>query len=175
MSLSLQFGAEAKRSPDASQSSSGDKVSLQSVSSRGWASAAAGKRKADGRASQSQKQLLTDPTGSQVKHDLCWLTPGTFLLPLRSDGAAYGGGSVSSGAWCRGVCSAESGVGMKPCAPAEKPSWVWTVCWQSASPGQRGCGMPRWGLASLGVRWPRDVPSAVVPWSCWPVVLFSRE
>ncbi|XP_075621905.1 hydrocephalus-inducing protein homolog [Balearica regulorum gibbericeps] len=65
VSLSLQFGAEAKHSPDTSQSSSGDKVSLQSVSSRGRASTAASKRKADGRASQSQKQLLTDLMGSQ--------------------------------------------------------------------------------------------------------------
>ncbi|NXQ99391.1 HYDIN protein, partial [Sagittarius serpentarius] len=65
VSLGLQLGAEAKRSPDVSQSSSGDKVSLQSLSSRGQASTAAGKRKTDGHGSQSQKQHLTDPTGSQ--------------------------------------------------------------------------------------------------------------
>ncbi|KAF1661855.1 hypothetical protein FQA23_0006661, partial [Aptenodytes patagonicus] len=65
VSLSLQFSSEAKHSPDVSQSSSGDKVSLQSVSSRGRASAAAGKRKTDSHASQSQKQHLTDPAGSQ--------------------------------------------------------------------------------------------------------------
>lgn len=103
VSLSLQFSSEAKHSPDVSQSSSGDKVSLQSVSSRGRASAAAGKRKTDSHASQSQKQHLTDPTGSQVKHDLHWLTPGTFLLPLRNEGAAHSGGSVSPGAGCRGI------------------------------------------------------------------------
>ncbi|NXX62461.1 HYDIN protein, partial [Scopus umbretta] len=65
VSLSLQLGTEAKHSPDVSQSSSGDKVSLQSASSRGRATAAAGKRKTDGHASQSQKQHVTDPTGSQ--------------------------------------------------------------------------------------------------------------
>ncbi|XP_009881567.1 PREDICTED: hydrocephalus-inducing protein homolog [Charadrius vociferus] len=65
VSLSLQFSAEAKHSPDVSRSSSGDKVSLQSLSSRGWASTAAGKRKTDGHTSLSQKQHLTDPTGSQ--------------------------------------------------------------------------------------------------------------
>ncbi|XP_075367152.1 hydrocephalus-inducing protein homolog [Mycteria americana] len=65
VSLSLQFSAEAKHSPDVSQSSSGDKVSLQSVSSRGRASTAAGKRKTDGHTSQSQKQHLMDLTGSQ--------------------------------------------------------------------------------------------------------------
>lgn len=101
VSLSLQFSAEAKHSPDVSQSSSGDKVSLQSVSSRGRASTTAGKRKMDAHASQSQKQHVTDPTGSQVNHDLRWLMSGTFLLPLRSEGAAYSGGSMSPRAWCR--------------------------------------------------------------------------
>ncbi|KAM6409238.1 hydrocephalus-inducing protein homolog [Rhynochetos jubatus] len=65
VSLSQQFSAEAKRSPDVSQSSSADKVSLQSVSSRGRASTATGKRKTDGHTSQSQKQQLTGPAGSQ--------------------------------------------------------------------------------------------------------------
>ncbi|KAM9289560.1 hydrocephalus-inducing protein homolog [Morus bassanus] len=65
VSLSLQFSTDAKHSPDVSQSSSGDKVSLQSVSSRGWASTTVGKRKTEGHASQSQKQHLTDLTGSQ--------------------------------------------------------------------------------------------------------------
>lgn len=88
VSLSLQLNAEAKHSPDLSRSSSGDKVSLQSVSSRGWTSTAAGKRKTDGHASQSQKLHLPEPTGSQVKHDLRWLIPGTFLLLLRSEGTA---------------------------------------------------------------------------------------
>ena len=83
VSLGLQLSAEDKQSPAVSRSSSGDKVSLQSGSSRGWASAAAGKRKADGHASQSQKQHLMDPPGSQVKPDLQCLTHGTFPLPLR--------------------------------------------------------------------------------------------
>ncbi|NXA22511.1 HYDIN protein, partial [Ibidorhyncha struthersii] len=65
VSLSRQFSAEGKHSPDMSRSSSADKVSLQSVSSRGWVSTAAGRTKTDGHASQSQKQHLTDPTGSQ--------------------------------------------------------------------------------------------------------------
>ncbi|XP_064315287.1 hydrocephalus-inducing protein homolog [Phalacrocorax carbo] len=65
VSLSLQFSTKAKHSPDVSQSSSGDKVSLQSVSSRGWASTTAGKRKMDGNTSRSQKQHLMDLTGSQ--------------------------------------------------------------------------------------------------------------
>ncbi|NXW03107.1 HYDIN protein, partial [Fregetta grallaria] len=65
VSLSLQLSAEAKHSPDMSRSSSGDKVSLQSINSRGRASAAAGKRKTDGHTSQSQKQHLMDPTGSR--------------------------------------------------------------------------------------------------------------
>ncbi|XP_009468798.1 PREDICTED: hydrocephalus-inducing protein homolog [Nipponia nippon] len=68
VSLSLQFSAEAKCSPDVSQSSSGDKVSLQSISSRGRASAAVGKRKTDGRASQSQKQHLTGSQGSSSSY-----------------------------------------------------------------------------------------------------------
>ncbi|NXT36809.1 HYDIN protein, partial [Pelecanoides urinatrix] len=67
-SLSLPFGAEAKHSPDVSQSSSGDKVSLHSLSSRGRVSAAAGKRKADGHASQSQKQRPTGSQGSSNSH-----------------------------------------------------------------------------------------------------------
>ncbi|XP_075289597.1 hydrocephalus-inducing protein homolog isoform X3 [Opisthocomus hoazin] len=75
VSLSLQLSAEAKQSPAVSRSSSGDKVSLQSVSSRGWASAAAGKRKADGHASQSQKQHLTDPPGSQGSSRTHLLSP----------------------------------------------------------------------------------------------------
>ncbi|XP_069724910.1 hydrocephalus-inducing protein homolog [Phaenicophaeus curvirostris] len=65
VSLSQQFSAEAKRSPAMSQSSSGDKGSLQSISSRGQASTAAGKRKRDAQASQSQKQHIVDPAGSQ--------------------------------------------------------------------------------------------------------------
>ncbi|XP_075290236.1 hydrocephalus-inducing protein homolog isoform X2 [Opisthocomus hoazin] len=75
VSLSLQLSAEAKQSLAVSRSSSGDKVSLQSVSSRGWASAAAGKRKADGHASQSQKQHLTDPPGSQGSSRTHLLSP----------------------------------------------------------------------------------------------------
>ncbi|NXX95861.1 HYDIN protein, partial [Centropus bengalensis] len=62
-SLSRQFSAEAKHSMG--RSSSGDKDSLRSISSQGQASTAGGKRKRDGRASQSQKQHLMDPTGSQ--------------------------------------------------------------------------------------------------------------
>ncbi|NXT87516.1 HYDIN protein, partial [Anhinga rufa] len=65
VSLSRQFSAESKHSPDMSQSSSGDKVSLQSVSSRGWGGTTAGKRRMDGHTSQSQKQHLMDLTVSQ--------------------------------------------------------------------------------------------------------------
>ncbi|NXS73554.1 HYDIN protein, partial [Pandion haliaetus] len=75
VSLSLQCSAEAKHSPDVSQSSSGDKVSLQSVSSRGRASTAAGKRKTDAHASQSQKQHLMDPAGSQGSSSSHLLSP----------------------------------------------------------------------------------------------------
>ncbi|NWS72026.1 HYDIN protein, partial [Crotophaga sulcirostris] len=60
-----QLSAEAKRSPGVSQSSSADKGSLRSLSSRGRASSTVSKRKRDGQASQSQKQHLMDPTGSQ--------------------------------------------------------------------------------------------------------------
>ncbi|KAM6352746.1 hydrocephalus-inducing protein homolog isoform 6-T13 [Alca torda] len=74
-SLSLQLNAEAKHSPDLSRSSSGDKVSLQSVSSRGWASTAAGKRKMDGHASQSQKLHLLEPTGSQDSSSCHLISP----------------------------------------------------------------------------------------------------
>lgn len=159
VSLSLQFSTEAKHSPDMSQSSSGDKVSLQSVSSRGRASTAAGKRKTDGHA--SQKQHLMDPTGSQVKHDLHWLMPGTFLLPLRSEGSAYSGGSMSPRAWCgryivQGASWAWLEVGTKPCALAEKLYWVVMVCRQSAvladvaASGGQSCGMLRPGACKLG-------------------------
>ena len=103
MSLSLQLGTEAKRSLDMSRSSSGDKLSLRSVRSRGQASAAVGRKTTDGHTPQSQKQHLMDLTGSQVKHDLHWLMSGTFLLPLRSEGAASSGGSVSPRAWCGGL------------------------------------------------------------------------
>ncbi|XP_075290309.1 hydrocephalus-inducing protein homolog isoform X2 [Opisthocomus hoazin] len=75
VSLGLQLSTEAKQSPAVSRSSSGDKVSLQSVSSQGWASAAAGKRKEDGHASQSQKQHLTDLTGSQGSSSTYLLSP----------------------------------------------------------------------------------------------------
>ncbi|KAM9269036.1 LOW QUALITY PROTEIN: hydrocephalus-inducing protein homolog [Cariama cristata] len=64
-SLDLQFSTKTKHSPDLSRSSSGDKVSLQSVSSRRQVSTAAGKRRTDGRSSQSQKQHLRDLTSSQ--------------------------------------------------------------------------------------------------------------
>ncbi|XP_046781642.1 hydrocephalus-inducing protein homolog isoform X3 [Gallus gallus] len=60
-----QLGAEPRHSLETSQSSSGDKTSLHSISSRSRASAATGRRKSDNHASQSQKQQLTDPTGSQ--------------------------------------------------------------------------------------------------------------
>ncbi|XP_074748293.1 hydrocephalus-inducing protein homolog isoform X5 [Strix uralensis] len=65
VSLSLQFGTEAKRSLDMSRSSSGDKLSLRSVRSRGQASAAVGRKTTDGHTPQSQKQHLMDLTGSQ--------------------------------------------------------------------------------------------------------------
>ncbi|XP_074783220.1 hydrocephalus-inducing protein homolog isoform X2 [Athene noctua] len=75
-SLSLQFGPEAKHSLDMSQSSSVDKVSLQSVSSRGQASTAAGKKKTDGPTPQSQKQHLMDLTGSQRSLSISGSTSG---------------------------------------------------------------------------------------------------
>lgn len=80
VSLSLQLSVEAKQSPGVSQSSSVDKFSLKSVSSRVQGSIAAGKRKTSVYTSQSQRQHLMDPTGSQVKCDLHWFTHGTFLL-----------------------------------------------------------------------------------------------
>ncbi|NXI51133.1 HYDIN protein, partial [Chloroceryle aenea] len=64
-SLSQQLSAEVKHSSDLSQSSSGEKISLQSHGSRGRASSTASKKKMDGHTSQSQKQKLIDPTGSQ--------------------------------------------------------------------------------------------------------------
>ncbi|NXI70129.1 HYDIN protein, partial [Anseranas semipalmata] len=64
-SLSLQLSAEARRSPDVSRSSSADKVSLHSFSSRSRASAATGKKKTDSHSSQFQKQQLADLAGSQ--------------------------------------------------------------------------------------------------------------
>lgn len=100
-SLSLQLSAEAKHSSDTSQLSSGDKASVRSVGIRRRASTTAGKKSTDGHTFQSQKQHLMDSTSSQVRCDLHWLMPGTFLLPLRSEGAAY---SVDS-------MSPESGVG----------------------------------------------------------------
>ncbi|NWH50429.1 HYDIN protein, partial [Fregata magnificens] len=75
VSLSLQFSTEAKHSPDVSQSSSGDKVSLQSISSRGQTSTTVGKRKADGHGSQSQKQHLMDLTGSQGSSSFHLISP----------------------------------------------------------------------------------------------------
>ncbi|NXS60518.1 HYDIN protein, partial [Brachypteracias leptosomus] len=63
--LSQQLSMEAKHSSDLSHSSSGEKVNLQSSSSRSRASVTASKRKGDGHTSQSQKQQLLDPTGSQ--------------------------------------------------------------------------------------------------------------
>ncbi|NWY49823.1 HYDIN protein, partial [Chionis minor] len=82
VSLSLQRSTEAKHSPDVSQSSSGDKVSLQSVSSRGWASTAASRRKVGGHASQLQKQHLTDPTSSQGSSS-CWLVSPLPYVPAQ--------------------------------------------------------------------------------------------
>ncbi|XP_042653703.1 LOW QUALITY PROTEIN: hydrocephalus-inducing protein homolog [Tyto alba] len=61
VSLSLQLGTEAKHSPDVSRSSSVDKISLQSISSRGRVSTSAGKKATDGHTSQSQKQYLMEP------------------------------------------------------------------------------------------------------------------
>ncbi|NXL46323.1 HYDIN protein, partial [Podilymbus podiceps] len=73
--LGLQFSAEAKHSLDVSQSSSGDKISLQSFSSRGRASSTGGKRRMDGHAPQSQKQHVTDLTGSQASCSSHLLSP----------------------------------------------------------------------------------------------------
>ncbi|NXJ80823.1 HYDIN protein, partial [Trogon melanurus] len=60
VSLSRQLSAEAKRSSDVSQSSSGDKGSVQSLGSRGRVNVTAGKKKMGGHTPQSQKQPLTD-------------------------------------------------------------------------------------------------------------------
>ncbi|XP_021264314.1 hydrocephalus-inducing protein homolog isoform X3 [Numida meleagris] len=60
-----QLSAEPRHSLDMSQTSSGDKTSLHSVSSRSRASAAISRRKSDIHASHSQKQQLTDPAGPQ--------------------------------------------------------------------------------------------------------------
>ncbi|XP_074007853.1 hydrocephalus-inducing protein homolog [Numenius arquata] len=65
ISLSLQLNAEGKHSPETSQSSSGDKGSLQSISSRGLGSTTASKRKTDSHTSQSQKHHVTESVGSQ--------------------------------------------------------------------------------------------------------------
>ncbi|NXG68880.1 HYDIN protein, partial [Baryphthengus martii] len=62
--LSQQLGAETKHSSELTQSSSGEKVSLQSLSSQGQANTTASKKEVDAHTSQSQKQL-TDLTGSQ--------------------------------------------------------------------------------------------------------------
>ncbi|XP_008933568.1 PREDICTED: hydrocephalus-inducing protein homolog, partial [Merops nubicus] len=75
-SLSQQLGAEAKRSLDLSQSSSGEKVSLQSGGSRGRVNTMASKKKVDGHASLSQKQQLMDPTGSQGSSSSHLISPG---------------------------------------------------------------------------------------------------
>ncbi|NXE09199.1 HYDIN protein, partial [Lophotis ruficrista] len=75
VSLGLQLSAEAKRSPDVSQPTSADKVSLRSLSSRGRAGTVAGKRKMDGRSSQSQKQPTKDSAGSQGSSSSHLLSP----------------------------------------------------------------------------------------------------
>ncbi|KAM6324924.1 hydrocephalus-inducing protein homolog [Podargus strigoides] len=64
-SLSLQLGTKAKCGPDMSRASSRDRASLQSLSSLGQASSAAGKRRMDGPASQFWKQHPRGATGSQ--------------------------------------------------------------------------------------------------------------
>ncbi|XP_059682609.1 hydrocephalus-inducing protein homolog [Gavia stellata] len=81
--LSLPSSAEAKHSSDMSQSSSGDKASLHSVSSRGQASAAVDKRKTDSHTSQSQKQHPRDPTGSQGSSSSNLISPSPCIPAQR--------------------------------------------------------------------------------------------
>ncbi|NXS93719.1 HYDIN protein, partial [Jacana jacana] len=78
ISLNLQLSTESKHSPDPGQSNSGDKGSLQSISSRGLGSTTAGKRKTDGHASQSQKHHVTKSMGSQGSSSCHLVSP----LPL---------------------------------------------------------------------------------------------
>ncbi|NXU58594.1 HYDIN protein, partial [Turnix velox] len=73
MSPSLQLSFEAKHSQDGSQSSSVDKVSLQSGSSRGLGSTTAGKRKTDGHT--SHKHHLKERAGSQGSSSCHLLSP----------------------------------------------------------------------------------------------------
>ncbi|XP_068267686.1 LOW QUALITY PROTEIN: hydrocephalus-inducing protein homolog [Nyctibius grandis] len=63
--LSLQPSTEAEHSLAVSESSSGDKASLQSTSSQDQARATGGRRRLHGRPSRSQKRHRTDPGGSQ--------------------------------------------------------------------------------------------------------------
>ena len=88
VSLSVQCRAKAGHSSALRQSSSEEDGSLQSPSSQRPVSTAASKRKPDGRASQSREQHRRDSTSCQVKRDLRWVMPGSFLLHLRSEGAA---------------------------------------------------------------------------------------
>ncbi|NWU95982.1 HYDIN protein, partial [Upupa epops] len=71
--LNIPLTTEARHSSNTSQSSFGDKE--QSLGSRGRASISAGKRKADGHTSQSQKQHLMDHTGSQDSASSCLISP----------------------------------------------------------------------------------------------------
>ncbi|NXL83544.1 HYDIN protein, partial [Alectura lathami] len=67
--LSQQLSTEAGHSLAVSQSSSGDEVSVHSVSSRRQMSEGMGKRQTGSHSSQSHKQQLADLAGSQVKRD----------------------------------------------------------------------------------------------------------
>ncbi|XP_065590287.1 hydrocephalus-inducing protein homolog [Cyrtonyx montezumae] len=60
-----QLSNESRHSLDMSQSSSGEKTSLHSTSTRSQVSAAMGRRRSDKHTSQSQKQQRTDSIGSQ--------------------------------------------------------------------------------------------------------------
>ncbi|XP_071670318.1 hydrocephalus-inducing protein homolog isoform X2 [Patagioenas fasciata] len=65
VSIGLQLSVEAKQSPGVSRSSSVDKFSLKSISSRVQGSITGGKRRTSVHTSQSQRQHLMDRTGSQ--------------------------------------------------------------------------------------------------------------
>ncbi|KAM9374294.1 hydrocephalus-inducing protein homolog [Phaethornis superciliosus] len=82
VSPNQQVKAEAKQSPGVNQQNSVDRGSLQSPSSRGRASAAAGKKKGDGRASQSQKHQGMEPRGSQGSSSSLMISP-TPCLPAQ--------------------------------------------------------------------------------------------
>ncbi|XP_071613168.1 hydrocephalus-inducing protein homolog [Heliangelus exortis] len=80
VNLSQVVKAEAKQSPGVNQHNSVDRGSLQSPSSRGRTSAAAGKKKGDGRTSQTHKGM--EPRGSQGSASSLLISP-TPCLPAQ--------------------------------------------------------------------------------------------